>query len=91
MQIGEKCIQCLLVNMMFEKKLIHKYEKTPFYSSSLGNELTNFDLELSNLWQLEEFKVVLLELIPMSHCHWNFKTNINNENTTCMGHLDGPL
>jgi hypothetical protein len=59
MQIGGKCIQYLLVNMFLEKELIHKYEKTPFHASSFGNELTSFNLELSNVWQLEEPKIVL--------------------------------
>jgi hypothetical protein len=49
MQIGGKCIQYLLVNMLLEKSLIHKYEKTPFHASLLGNELTSSNLELSNV------------------------------------------
>ncbi len=49
MQIGGKCIQYLLMNMLLEKSLIHKFEKTPFHASSLGNELTNSNLELSNV------------------------------------------
>jgi hypothetical protein len=49
MQIGGKCIQYLLVNMLLEKTLIQKYEKTAFHASSLGNELTSFNLELSNV------------------------------------------
>jgi hypothetical protein len=32
-----------------KNKLTHKYEKTPFHSSSFGNELTNSNLELSNV------------------------------------------
>jgi hypothetical protein len=49
MQIGGKCIQYLLVNMLFKKSLIHKYEKTPFHASSFGNELTNTNLKSSNV------------------------------------------
>jgi hypothetical protein len=32
-----------------KKIKIHKYEKTLFHASSLGNELTNSNLELSNV------------------------------------------
>jgi hypothetical protein len=49
MQIGGECIQCFLVNMLLEKNSIHKFEKTPFHASSLGNELTNSKLELFNV------------------------------------------
>jgi len=55
------------------KKLIHKFEKTSFHPSSLRNELTNSNLELSNVWRLEEPKVVIPKSIPMNHCHWNWK------------------
>ncbi len=42
-QIGEKCIQNLLnmvLNFFFLNK--HKYEKTPFHASSLGDELNKY-------------------------------------------------
>jgi hypothetical protein len=68
-QIGGKCIQCLLVNMLLKQKLIQKFGKTPFHASSFGNELTNSNLELSNVWQLEEPKVVLPKPTPMNHHH----------------------
>ncbi len=44
-------------------------EKTPFHASSLGNELTNSNLELSNVQQFEEPKVVLPKPSPMNHQH----------------------
>jgi hypothetical protein len=69
MQIGGKCIQYLLVNMLLEKNLIQKFEKTPFHASSLGNELTNSDLKLSNVQQLKEPKVILPKLASMNHHH----------------------
>jgi hypothetical protein len=68
MQIGGECIQYLLVNMLLEKKLIHKFEKTPFHASSLGNE-RNSNLELSNVQQLKEPKVILLKPASMNHHH----------------------
>jgi hypothetical protein len=41
MQIGGKCIESLLMNMVFEKKTLkrHKFEKKIFHASSLGNGL----------------------------------------------------
>jgi hypothetical protein len=42
---------------------------TPFHASSLGNELTNSNSELSNVWQYEEPKVVLPKPFPMNHHH----------------------
>jgi hypothetical protein len=49
MQIGGKYIQYLFVNMLLEKTLIHKFENTFFHPSSLRNELTNSNLESSNV------------------------------------------
>jgi len=73
MQIGEKCIQYIIVNMLLENYSIHKYEERPFDASSFGNELTNFSLELLNVRQLEKLKVVLCKPTLMNHCHWNYK------------------
>jgi len=44
MQIGGECIEYLLVNMLLAKKTskTHKYEKTHFHVSSLGNGLNKF-------------------------------------------------
>ncbi len=72
MQICKKIYSIFSCEYVVGKnKLIHKYEKTPFHSFSFGNELTNSNLELSNVWQLEEPKVVLPKLVPLNHCHWN--------------------
>ncbi len=40
-----------------------------FHAFSLGNELTNSNLELSNVWWLEELKVVLPKPTLMNHHH----------------------
>jgi hypothetical protein len=44
MKIGGKCIENLLMNMVFEEKTLkrHKFEKTIFHASSLGNGLHRF-------------------------------------------------
>jgi hypothetical protein len=65
MQIGGECIEYLLVNMMLAKKTSkrHKYEKTHFHASSLGNGLNKF----CKVQQLEESKVVLPKLALMNH------------------------
>jgi hypothetical protein len=49
------------------KNKIHKYEKTFFHAFSLGNELTNSNLELSNVWWFEKPKVVLPKPTIMNH------------------------
>jgi hypothetical protein len=41
-----------------KKYSIYTYEKTPFHSFSVGNELTNSNLELSNVQRFEEPKIV---------------------------------
>jgi hypothetical protein len=41
-----------------KKYSIYTYEKTPFHSFSIGNELTNSNLELSNVQRFEEPKIV---------------------------------
>ncbi len=56
----------------WKKKLIYKYEKTPFNASYVGNELTSSNLELSNVRWFEEPKIVLPKLASMNDCHWNF-------------------
>jgi hypothetical protein len=72
MQIGGKCIKYLLVNMLLKKTFNSQiWKDTCFHADLVGNELTNSDLELSNVWQLEEPKVVLPKLIPMNHCQEN--------------------
>jgi hypothetical protein len=59
MQIGGECIEYLLVNMALVKKTSkrHKYEKTHFHASSLGNGLNKF--QVFKVQQLEESKVDL--------------------------------
>jgi hypothetical protein len=71
MQIGGECIEYLLVNMVLAKKTSkrHKYEKTHFYASSLGNGLKKFQLEVSKVQQLEESKIVLPKPTLMNHHH----------------------
>jgi len=72
MQIGGKCIKYLLVNMLLKKTFNSQiWKDTGFHAFSLGNELTNSNLEFSNVWQLEEFKVVLPKLVPMNHFQEN--------------------
>jgi hypothetical protein len=50
MQIGGKCIESLLMNMVFEKKTLkrHKFEQFSM-PLLLGMGYTNSNLELSNL------------------------------------------
>jgi hypothetical protein len=76
MQIAEKCIQNLLVNIVLKKKnfiCIYIYEKRPFHAFSLGMGWINSSLEVSCVWQLMELKVVLPKPALMNHHHWNFK------------------
>jgi len=42
MQIGEKFIQISFCVLMVLENKIHKYKKTPFHASSLGNGLNKF-------------------------------------------------
>jgi len=42
MQIGKKCIEYLLVNMLECFFKIHKFEKTHFHAFSFGNGLNKF-------------------------------------------------
>lgn len=69
----ENVYNILLRICCWKKNSIHKYEETPFDAFSFGNELTNFSLELSNVRQLEELKVVLCKPTLMNHCHWNYE------------------
>jgi len=71
MQIGGECIEYLLVNTLWAKKL-QKYtnmKKHIFMPLHLGMGYTNSNLEVSKVQQLEESKVVLPKSPLMNHHH----------------------